>query len=245
MTPWEWRDQHVLTPAGPEDPSVRLVLCVLARHIGANDHCWPSVKLIAGATGYSERTVQGALGDAETAGWLRREAVPGRVTRYFPAIPGDPRRICTPAESAGAPPQSLRGAPQNLRPTPAESAPESGKEGGKEVHQGKEGLPTCPLCSAPMEKKQSRKGKSPPFWGCTMYVRSGCKGKLEVDDAPRPPPRRPAVPQRTRDEVIARGDLSTLTAAEWQARQAQAKRNEPQPVGAVVSQVMGATPRRA
>ena len=38
-----------------------------------------------------------------------------------------------------------------------------------------------------MEKKEPRKKKGkdfPPFWGCTNFASRGCKGKVEIDEAP-------------------------------------------------------------
>jgi DNA topoisomerase-1 len=37
---------------------------------------------------------------------------------------------------------------------------------------------TCPECGAPMKLRESRRGKSPYFLGCSKYPR--CKGTLEA-----------------------------------------------------------------
>jgi hypothetical protein len=105
--------------------AARLVLLTLAD--SADDHglAWPSVGTLKADTLLSERAVQNALTALVAAGELVIElnAGPRGCNRYrVTLVPSDPRRICTPAESA--PPQNLPGPPQISTPTPAESAPE-------------------------------------------------------------------------------------------------------------------------
>lgn len=85
----------------------------------ANDHgvCWPSIKTIATKCSMSERTVQGTIKKLRDDGFCSWNDAPGKPHQFRL----DPRKICTPAESA--PPQILSKPPQNLHPTPAAAAP--------------------------------------------------------------------------------------------------------------------------
>lgn len=223
LTPWEWRDRHVMTSAGPSSSTVRLVLCGLARFVGKDGDCFPSVKTLCEATALGERSVQTALKDAEVSGWLRRKAEPGHLVRYSPALPGDPSAIVrlgdTPA--AAAPPQqphprstcadprsSRGGGAQQPHPTPAAAAPEGRKE-GREKREGKEG-PPCLSCSAPTYEQQSKRG---PFWGCSRFKTHGCKGRgIEPQDhvAMAAKATAAADAQRAKNDREKRADTNTV-----------------------------------
>lgn len=180
MTRYEWSN-IVLSADGPESPTVRLVLVALLTFVNERTGCaWPAVETIAERSGHkSLRTVQAALEEAESEGWLRRTTVPGHATRYFPSLPGDgPVVDLTPAKIAGV--QSAPRPPQETTTTPAESAGESWRESGDEPR--KDRPPSCPLCSGPMKIQKSRKTKEPLFWGCSLYDKGkGCMGKRELD----------------------------------------------------------------
>ncbi|MEP6587567.1 MAG: restriction endonuclease [Polaromonas sp.] len=44
-------------------------------------------------------------------------------------------------------------------------------------------LPDCPLCNAPMVRRQARRGATAgkQFWGCSRYAQERCRGTREVD----------------------------------------------------------------
>lgn len=94
---------------------VLMCLCDFARDDGGN--CWPSIGTIARKCSKGKRTVQAAIRRLESAGFLTATERSGRSTSYHL----DPRKICTPAETA--PPQELQGTPAKSAPTPAKSAP--------------------------------------------------------------------------------------------------------------------------
>ena len=108
----------------------KLVLLSLCDNANDQGECFPSIAMVSKRCSMGERTVQGHLADLEKTGVLRRIERAGRSTIYQI----DPRRFCTPAESA--PPQNLRltpaesapTPPQISRPSPAESAPITIKE---------------------------------------------------------------------------------------------------------------------
>jgi hypothetical protein len=94
-----------------ELPSGRkLVLLSLCDNANDQGECYPSMATISKRCGMSERAAQGHVVELQKAGILTRIDRLGRSTLFTI----NPRRICTPAESAP---------PQNLRPSPAESAP--------------------------------------------------------------------------------------------------------------------------
>jgi DNA-binding transcriptional ArsR family regulator len=88
----------------------KMVLLALCDNANDQGECYPSVPMLAEKCSMGERTVQQHISDLEAAGIVKREMRTGRSTLYRI----DPRKICTPAESAP---------PQNLHPTPADSAP--------------------------------------------------------------------------------------------------------------------------
>lgn len=191
MTRWEWSNL-VLSAEGPESPTVRLVLVALLTFVNeTKGYAWPGVEKIAERSGHCVRTVQEALGKAEATGWLRRDAVPGRVTLYYPSLPSDRTMHVTPAIAAGVARQTAHPPPQSAPLTPAESAGEPRKESGRESKRPG-GAPSCPLCSAPMETKTPRRKDVPAFWGCTRWRATGCKGRLELDEVSPPKASAPA-----------------------------------------------------
>ena len=61
---------------------------VLALHMNATGgSCFPSVRTIAGRTGYCERTVFYALAELVERGWIERIPRPGRVNHYEARVP--------------------------------------------------------------------------------------------------------------------------------------------------------------
>ena len=88
----------------------KMVLLALCDNANDQGECYPSIPMLADKCSMGERTVQQHIADLESAGIVKREMRTGRSTLYRI----DPRKICTPAESAP---------PQNLHHTPAESAP--------------------------------------------------------------------------------------------------------------------------
>lgn len=98
--------------AGP-----KMVLLSLCDNANEQGECYPSIALICKRCSMAERTVQGHIIALEKQGCLTRKERHGRSTLYTI----DPRRICTPAESA--PPQKTAVTPAESAPTPAESAP--------------------------------------------------------------------------------------------------------------------------
>lgn len=176
MTKWEW-SARVLSAQGPESPTVRLVLlAVLSFYNDLQGRAWPGVESIAERSGHkSVRTVQDALAEADSTGWLRRDAKPGRVTFYFPCVPENRSMTMTPAKSAAPPPQKTTPTPAIRAGAPAKSAGELLKEEGTNK---KEGAPPCPLCSAPMKKIDGKRGG---FWGCSSWGKTKCAGKVALD----------------------------------------------------------------
>ncbi len=107
-----------------------MVLLSLCDNANDQGECYPSISMVAKRCSMAERTVQGHIAELQKMRIVRRVERSGRSTIYHI----DPRKICTPAESA--PPQNLHPTPaesaplppQNLHPTPAESAPITVKE---------------------------------------------------------------------------------------------------------------------
>lgn len=95
----------------------KMVLLSLCDNANENGECYPSISLICKRCSMAERTVQGHINALEKQGCLTRKERQGHSTLYTI----DPRRICTPAESA--PPQKTAVTPADSAPTPAESAP--------------------------------------------------------------------------------------------------------------------------
>jgi hypothetical protein len=108
----------------------KMVLLSLCDNANDQGECYPSISMVAKRCSMAERTVQGHIAELQKMRIVRRVERSGRSTIYHI----DPRKICTPAESA--PPQNLHPTPaesaplppQNLHPTPAESAPITVKE---------------------------------------------------------------------------------------------------------------------
>jgi hypothetical protein len=104
----------------------RLVLLAIADCAsGDGGNAWPSNAELQRKAGLGERAVQSAISELAKLGELevRYNDGPGGCNRYR-VIMGDPRNICTPAESA--PPQKMRGSAKSAQvstDTPAESAP--------------------------------------------------------------------------------------------------------------------------
>lgn len=92
-------------PAGP-----KLVLLSLCDNANEQGECFPSISMIAKRCSMGERTVQAHIQSLTQMGLMYRNERNGRSTVYQL----DPRRICTPADSAP---------PQISHPTPAVSAP--------------------------------------------------------------------------------------------------------------------------
>jgi DNA-binding transcriptional ArsR family regulator len=88
----------------------KMVLLALCDNANDQGECYPSVPMLAEKCSMGERTVQQHVADLESAGIVTREMRTGRSTMYHI----NPRKICTPAESAP---------PQISHPTPADFAP--------------------------------------------------------------------------------------------------------------------------
>lgn len=103
----------------------KLVALALADCADDDGRCWPSVDPhLVQKCSMCARAIQGHLAALAQEGILTRTDRPGRSTLYI----FDPRKICTPADSA--PPQNMRTPPQNLHPTPADSAEAPAKSAG-------------------------------------------------------------------------------------------------------------------
>lgn len=87
---------------------VLLCLCDFSNDSGV---CWPSVPTIAKKCSKGDRTVQAAIQWLRDNGYCSWDETPGKPHRFTL----NPRKICTPAETAP---------PQELRATPAEVADE-------------------------------------------------------------------------------------------------------------------------
>jgi len=86
-----WLDA-VCSPDGPESPTMRLCLVVLARYMDADgENAYPSTKRLATETALGLRTVQKNLREAEELGWIERQARGGgqgwRRYAYTPTLP--------------------------------------------------------------------------------------------------------------------------------------------------------------
>src|ERR1019366_10265692 len=82
------------------------VYAVLARHVGRNETCWPSLSRIQKLTKLSRGTVIRAIDDLRLAGMLAIGRGPGTVNRYtLTSSPGAPVDDGTsaPGEPVGAP----------------------------------------------------------------------------------------------------------------------------------------------
>ena len=122
----------LMTEAWKADmPSGRkFVLLSLCDNSNDQGECFPSISMISKRCSMSERAVQGHIRDLEKLGILNCIERAGRSNIYRI----NPRRFCTPADSA--PPQILHPTPadsappppQILHPTPADSAPITIKE---------------------------------------------------------------------------------------------------------------------
>lgn len=103
--------------------SQKAVLISLADNANDDGVCWPSVAYIAVRTCLSERAVQNAIKFLQQVGILVVEDRNGRSNVYTIKTDNytpNPRKSCTPAESA--PPQKTSEPPQDMHPTPADSA---------------------------------------------------------------------------------------------------------------------------
>lgn len=111
----------------PIGSTEKMVLMCLCDHANDDGTCWPSVATISRKTSKSDRTVQAALGWLEKNSYFVRDMRSG----VSPIYHLDPRRICTPAESA--PPQISHRPPQKTSNTPAESAPKPLREPSRTI----------------------------------------------------------------------------------------------------------------
>lgn len=119
----------------------KMVLLALCDNANDEGRCYPSVTVLMEKCSMGERTIQQHVAQMEADGILRRDMRAGRSTVYNI----DPRRICTPAESA--PPQishlppakDAPPPPQNLHPTPADFAPITIKEPSLEPSKKRQG----------------------------------------------------------------------------------------------------------
>ena len=116
----------------------KMVLLALCDNANDQGECYPSIPMLATKCSMGERTVQQHISDMEADGIVVREMRAGRSTVYRI----NPRRFCTPANSAP---------PQISHPTPADSAPITIKEPSIEPlrkHQRRAKRPRAVLDSA-------------------------------------------------------------------------------------------------
>jgi hypothetical protein len=108
----------------------KMVLLALCDSANDDGKCWPSIESLMQKCSMGERTVQQHVAAMEDADIIKRDMRAGRSTMYNI----DPRKLCTPADSA--PPQKLHPTPaendgkppQISHPTPADFAPRTVKE---------------------------------------------------------------------------------------------------------------------
>ena len=93
----------------------KMVLMCLCNHANEEGVCWPSVATIGRKCSKSERTVQSALKWLNDNGYFKFKDTPGKGRLYSL----NPRKICTPANSALV--QSTTDTPANLAPHPRKS----------------------------------------------------------------------------------------------------------------------------
>lgn len=196
LTLYEWIDR-VWSEGGPKGVVVRAVLQVLYRHVNNEagnrrfGKAWPSVATIQACTSLSERAVRDALKEARETGWVRVEREEDghelKVPLYTPTAPEEsPLFLGTPAGVQEVRPPGRRRTPplqeahpgvHVAHPPPAPGAPDLLKDLQK--NSKKEGeAPSCPLCSAPMNQKNGKRGR---FWGCSTWSETKCSGKVSVD----------------------------------------------------------------
>lgn len=121
----------------------KLVLLSLCDNANDQGECFPSIPVIAERCSMGERTVQAHIQALTKLGLMSRQERNGRSTLYQL----DPRKICTPADSA--PPQishptpadSAPPPPQISRGTPADFAPINVNEPSVETKKGKAARP--------------------------------------------------------------------------------------------------------
>lgn len=108
--------RNVASKDGPESPTTRLVLLVLASRMDKGGHCYPGTDRLAVESGLSKRAVLTHLATAEGDGWIRREVCgTGRGWKrhgYHIALPGRLQSEGRGGE-APAPRQPRRGEPDD------------------------------------------------------------------------------------------------------------------------------------
>ena len=112
---------------------VLMCLCDFANDDGGN--CWPSIATLARKCSKSERTVQGAVRWLEDNGYLKTCDQVGKRRDYLL----NPRKICTPAESAPKPSRTTNNKnTQRAHVLPDDWKPEQFGQGSKsrEVIEG-------------------------------------------------------------------------------------------------------------
>jgi len=113
----------------------KLVLLALCDSANDSGECYPSIPTLIEKCSLSERAIQGAIGELERLGQLRRELRTGRSTVYWmtpnasePPQQMHPRSKCTPAANAPTPARRAPPPPQQVHPTPAAGSPITIKE---------------------------------------------------------------------------------------------------------------------
>jgi len=159
----------LMTEAWKSDMASGCKLVLLSLCDNANDQgeCFPSVSMIAKRCSMGERTVQAHIASMEAGGILKRLERNGRSNIYTI----DPRRFCTPADSA--PPRKLHPTPADFaptppqisHPTPADFAPITIKEPSIEP-KGKQKKGAAMLCPADVDQQ---------VWDDWMVVRKAKK----------------------------------------------------------------------
>lgn len=99
-------------------PTRRLVLLALADAVNERRQskgCWPSVATLMRKTGLSDRAIQKALIDLETAGYITRKMRKGTSTIYYVHL-DHPRNSCGGKRKLGT--IELEATPERYSPTP-------------------------------------------------------------------------------------------------------------------------------
>lgn len=117
-------------------PTARFVLVALANQVNnkaIEKGCWPSLRYLRARTGYSERTIQAALGRLVDAGHITIFRRTGTSSLYL-VHPKTPRKKCggasRPSRKPGEQPPPARDAPPSRNicaTTPAAAAPKPEK----------------------------------------------------------------------------------------------------------------------
>lgn len=181
------------SPAGQ-----KMVLLALCDNANDQGECYPSINMLAKKCSMAERTVQQHISDMEADGMVKREMRTGRSTVYHI----DPRRFCTPADSAPqqilhpAPAKSAPTPPQNLHPTPADSAPITTNEPSIES-----------------SRKPKKRGQAAPdgFSALDALLAAGVERQVAADWLKLRKEKKATVTQTALDKIVSEAALAGLS----------------------------------